>query len=62
VAALIAAPVYACKNSGKSEEVKALSSNIDKIAAKVNDESKEPGTKIDELKAMPCLANARSVN
>lgn len=60
VAALITATVYACKNSGKSEEIKALNSNINEIAAKVNDENELPETKINELKAMPCLVNARS--
>lgn len=60
VAALITAPVLAYKNSGKSEGIKALNSNINEIAAKVNDESKAPETKINELKEMPCLANARS--
>jgi len=57
VAALIAAPVLAYKNGSKSEEIKALNSNISEIAAKVNDESKTPETKIDELKEMPCLVN-----
>lgn len=60
VAALITAPVLAYKNSGKSEEIKALNSNINEIAAKVNEENKEPATKIDELKVMSCLANTRS--
>lgn len=61
VAALITAPVLAYKNSGKSEEIKALNSNINEIAAKVNDENKQPDTKINELKKMPCLVKALSV-
>ncbi|UXX40246.1 MULTISPECIES: hypothetical protein [unclassified Wolbachia] len=61
VAALITAPVYAYKNSGKSEEIKALNSNINEIAAKVNKDNTDPKTMIDELKVMPCLANTRPV-
>ncbi|MFT4314392.1 MAG: hypothetical protein AB3P11_04835 [Wolbachia pipientis] len=60
VAALITAPVYAYKNSSKSEEIKALNSNIDTIAVTVNDEDKNPDTKINELKAVSCLAQTRS--
>ncbi|WP_419214737.1 hypothetical protein [Wolbachia endosymbiont of Rhagoletis cingulata] len=60
VAALITATVYAYKNSGKSEEIKALNSNIDTIAVTVNDEGKNPDTKINELKALSCLAQTRS--
>ncbi|WP_264704597.1 hypothetical protein [Wolbachia endosymbiont (group B) of Apotomis betuletana] len=61
VAALIVAPVLAYKNSGKSEEIKALNSNINEIAAKVNEDNTDPKTMIDELKVMPCLANTRPV-
>ncbi|WP_341813998.1 hypothetical protein [Wolbachia endosymbiont (group B) of Dendrolimus pini] len=61
VAALITAPVLAYKNSGKSEKIKALNGDIDKIAAKVNEENKEPGTNINELKEMLCLGKGLSV-
>ncbi|MGL9726182.1 MAG: hypothetical protein ACR5KV_06220, partial [Wolbachia sp.] len=60
VAALITATVLTYKNSGKSEEIRTLNDNIGTIAATVNNENKEPGTKIEELKAMPCLVNTRS--
>ncbi|MCA7010112.1 hypothetical protein [Wolbachia endosymbiont of Tribolium confusum] len=61
VAALITAPVLAYKNSGKSEEIKALNGNIDTIRTIVKDGDKEPDTKINELKVHPCLA-VRSVS
>ncbi|MBS9531886.1 hypothetical protein [Wolbachia endosymbiont of Rhagoletis cerasi] len=61
VAALITAPVLAYKNSGKSEEIKALNGDIDEISAIVKDDVKKPETKIDELKEMPCLVKALSV-
>ncbi|WP_353277232.1 hypothetical protein [Wolbachia endosymbiont (group B) of Villa cingulata] len=59
VAAFITAPVLAYKNSGKSEEIKVLNSNINTIATKVNEENEQPATGIEELEAMPCLVNAR---
>ncbi|UIP92196.1 hypothetical protein IYZ83_003245 [Wolbachia pipientis] len=55
VAALIAAPVYAYKNSGKLEEIKALNGNIDTIRKIVHDESKNPNTKMSELEQIPLL-------
>ncbi|WP_341815285.1 hypothetical protein [Wolbachia endosymbiont (group B) of Aricia artaxerxes] len=61
VAALITAPVLAYKNSGKSEEIKALNGDIDEISAIVKDDVKKPETKIDELKEMPCSVKALSV-
>ncbi|WP_438456209.1 hypothetical protein [Wolbachia endosymbiont of Kerria lacca] len=61
VAALITAPVLAYKNSGKSEEIKALNGDIDKISAIVKDENKQPDTKINELKGIPSLVKALSV-
>ncbi len=61
VAAFITAPVLAYKNSGKSEEIKALNKNINRIATTVNEESIEPETKIDNLKKMQCLSCLASV-
>ncbi|BDG76323.1 MULTISPECIES: hypothetical protein [Wolbachia] len=61
VAALITAPVLAYKNSGKSEEIKALNGDIDKISAIVKDDVKKPETKIGELKVISCVAQTRSV-
>ncbi|WP_143689392.1 hypothetical protein [Wolbachia endosymbiont of Nilaparvata lugens] len=61
VAALITATVYACKNSGKSEEIKALNSNINGVVAKVNDENQSPGTKINETQAVTEGVGTRSV-
>uniref|UniRef100_UPI00333ED3F9 hypothetical protein n=1 Tax=Wolbachia endosymbiont (group B) of Pilophorus perplexus TaxID=3066160 RepID=UPI00333ED3F9 len=59
VAALITAPVLAYKNGSKSEEIKTFNESIKQIKDIVHEEEKQPQSKIESLKGMPCLMKAQ---